>query len=83
MPPPPNHHEAPDYGERIRAYLPHTPARALELLPLISCDSERRSLASLIVQNWARQDINTAWNSVARSLLSAADKQAMFNEIWG
>ena len=25
---------------------------------------------------------NTAWNSVSRSTLSAADKQMMFNELW-
>lgn len=83
MPAPPSHHEGHKDTECIRAYLPHAPARALELLPLISCDLERRSLASLIAQSWARQDINTAWNTVARSKLSAADKQMMFNELWG
>ena len=40
-------------------------------------------MATLIAQNWARQDINTAWNAVARSPLSATEKQLMFNELWG
>jgi hypothetical protein len=31
----------------------------------------------------ARQDINGAWNAVARSPLNAAEKQLMFNELWG
>ena len=40
-------------------------------------------LATLIAQSWARQDINTAWNAVVRSSLSATEKQLMFNEVWG
>jgi hypothetical protein len=40
-------------------------------------------LAALIAQSWARQDINAAWNAVARSPLSAAEKQLMLNELWG
>ena len=40
-------------------------------------------LAYLIGQCWARQDINAAWNAVARSPLSAAEKQLMLNELWG
>lgn len=31
----------------------------------------------------ARQDINGAWNAVARSNLSTVEKQIMFNELWG
>jgi hypothetical protein len=40
-------------------------------------------MASLIAQSRARQDINTAWNAVARSPLNATEKQLMFNELWG
>jgi hypothetical protein len=40
-------------------------------------------MATLIAQSWARQDINTAWNAVSRSPLSSAEKQLMFNELWG
>lgn len=40
-------------------------------------------MAILIAQSWARKDINTSWNAVARSPLSTAEKQLMFNELWG
>jgi hypothetical protein len=40
-------------------------------------------MATLIAQSWARQDINTAWNAVSRSPLNTAEKQLMFNELWG
>ena len=40
-------------------------------------------MAILIAQSWARQDITTAWNAVARSSLSTTEKQLMFNELWG
>lgn len=62
---------------------PKDPASALALLPSIPCENKRLKMATFIAQSWARKDINTAWNSVASSQLSAADKQAMFNEIWG
>lgn len=67
----------------VRRHLPHAPARALELLPHIRCDHERRSLASSIAHTWSRVDINAAWNTVAGSKLNAADKQLMYNELWG
>lgn len=35
------------------------------------------------MQIWARHDISAAWNAVASSPLSAAEKQHMFNELWG
>lgn len=70
-------------SRQIRGHLPHAPARALELLPKIPCDDERRTLASSIAYIWSREDINTAWNTVACSKLNAADKQLMFNELWG
>ncbi len=40
-------------------------------------------LAALIARSWSRTDINAAWNAVARSSLSAPEKQLMFNELWG
>ena len=41
------------------------------------------SLTSLIASIWSRKNINMAWNAVARSALSATEKQLMFNELWG
>lgn len=70
-------------SREIRRHLPHAPARALEMLPHIFCDDERRSLASSIAHTWSRVDINTAWNTVACSKLNAEDKQLMYNELWG
>jgi hypothetical protein len=67
----------------LRRHLPQHPARAIELLPSIPCCDERRKLANLIAQCWARQDINTAWNAVSRSPMSPTEKQLMFNELWG
>jgi len=67
----------------LRRYLPHHPARALELLPSIPCGDERRRLAAVIANAWSKQDINIAWNAVARSQLNATEKQLMFNELWG
>jgi hypothetical protein len=69
--------------KRILDYLPHAPALALSKLPSIACPDTRRTLASLIAQIWARQDINAAWNAVSRSPLNATEKQLMFNELWG
>lgn len=66
----------------IKHLLPHNPASAFKLLPFILCERQRRSLASLIANVWARQDINTAWNTISRSTLNAADKQVMYNELW-
>jgi hypothetical protein len=40
-------------------------------------------MAALIAQSWARQDITAAWNAISRSPLSSAEKQLMFNELWG
>jgi hypothetical protein len=67
----------------ISRHLPDDPASALALLPAIPCENTRLKLAALIAQIWARQDITTAWNAVARSSLSATEKQLMFNELWG
>lgn len=72
-----------DAKSDIRKLLPHAPARAFELLPSIHDETERRAVASLVAQSWARQDISAAWNAVARSPLSATEKQIMFNELWG
>ena len=66
----------------IHRLLPQNPERAFALLPLVSCAEQRRSLGGTIAKVWSRQDINTAWNAVARSSLNAADKQMMFNELW-
>jgi len=41
------------------------------------------NLASLIASIWSRKNINMAWNAVSRSSLNAAEKQLMFNELWG
>lgn len=72
-----------DYAERIRRHLPHHPELALSELSHLTCYETRRTLAALIAQCWTRQDINAAWNAVSRSPLSAAEKQLMFNELWG
>jgi hypothetical protein len=69
--------------QSICRHLPDDPASALALLPAIPCENTRLKLAALIAQIWARQDINAAWNAVARSPLNATDKQLMFNELWG
>ncbi len=69
--------------QHLRRRLPQNPVRALEFLPTIPSSDERRRLVILIAQSWARKDINTAWNTVARSSLSTAEKQLMFNELWG
>lgn len=76
-------HDDHDYAERIRRFLPHQPAQALQMLPQVCCAQARRKLAALIAQRWSRTDINTAWNAVARSGLNASEKQLMFNELWG
>jgi hypothetical protein len=72
-----------DYAERSRRQLADNPALAFDGLSRIPCQETRRKLAALIAQSWARQDINAAWNAVARSPLSAIEKQLMFNELWG
>jgi hypothetical protein len=56
--------------------------RAIELLSGVMCPRERRSLASFIAGVWSRKDINTAWNAVSSSKLSASEKQTLFNELW-
>ena len=61
----------------------HHPAIAFRMLHEIGCEETRKSLAVLVAQAWARQDINAAWNTVARSSLSVIDKQMMYNELWG
>ena len=73
----------PTAEQAIYRHLPDDPASALALLPAIPCENTRLKLAALIAQIWARQDITTAWNAVSRSPLSAAEKQLMFNELWG
>ncbi len=69
--------------EVIRRHLPHQPEQALGMVSSVHCADTRLKLARLIAQCWARQDINAAWNAVARSSLSPAEKQLMFNELWG
>jgi hypothetical protein len=73
----------PTVEQAIYRHLPDDPASALALLPAIPCENKRLKLAILIAQIWARQDITTAWNAVSRSPLSAAEKQLLFNELWG
>ena len=73
----------PTVEQAICRHLPDDPASALALLPSIPCENKRLKLAILIAQSWARQNINTAWNAVARSPLSTTEKQLMFNELWG
>jgi hypothetical protein len=73
----------PTVEQAIYRHLPGDPASALALLPFIPCENKRMKMASLIAQIRARQDINTAWNAVARSPLNATEKQLMFNELWG
>jgi hypothetical protein len=52
-------------------------------MTLLPCNSGRQHLGILIARCWARQDINAAWNAVARSPLNATEKQLMFNELSG
>lgn len=73
----------PTVEQDIYRHLPKDPASALALLPCLPCENKRMKMATLIAQSWARQDINTAWNAVARSPLNATEKQLMFNELWG
>jgi hypothetical protein len=73
----------PTVEQAIYRHLPGDPASALALLPFIPCENKRMKMASLIAQSRTRQDINTAWNAVARSPLNATEKQLMFNELWG
>ena len=73
----------PAVEQAICRHLPDDPASALALLPSIPCENKRMKMAILIAQSWARQDITTAWNAVARSPLSTTEKQLMFNELWG
>jgi hypothetical protein len=67
----------------VLLHLPRQPDLALHVLHLISGGEKRMKLAALIAQSWTRTDINAAWNAVARSSLSATEKQIMFNELWG
>ena len=83
MPSAPDNHDAHDYAARIRRHLRGQHTKALQLLPEVPCSTMRSKLAALIAQSWPRQDINTAWNAVSRSDLKAAEKQIMFNELWG
>jgi hypothetical protein len=69
--------------QNVTRFLPERPHEALARLPQIECTETRMKLANLIAQSWARQDINAAWNAVARSPLNATEKQIMFNELWG
>jgi hypothetical protein len=76
--------ETDDRLERsLLLHLPQQPDLAMHKLHLISCGEKRMKFAALIAQSWARTDINAAWNAVARSSLSATEKQLMFNELWG
>jgi hypothetical protein len=73
----------PTIEQAIYHHLPDDPASALALLPYIPCENTRMKMAALIAQSWARQDITAAWNAISRSPLSSAEKQLMFNELWG
>jgi hypothetical protein len=64
-------------------HLPQQPDLAVHKLHLNSCGEKRMKLAALIARSWSRNDINAAWNTVARSSLSATEKQLMFNKLWG
>ena len=70
-------------AQNVTRFLPARPHESLDRLPQIECTETRMKLAALIAQSWARQDINAAWNAVARSPLSAAEKQLILNELWG
>ncbi len=70
-------------AQNVTRFLPARPHEAFARLSQIECTETRMRLAYLIGQCWARQDINAAWNAVARSPLSAAEKQLMLNELWG
>ena len=83
MPTAPDNQDAHDYAERIHEHLLNSPEAAFALLPAISSSTIRNQVAVLIAHSWARQDINAAWNAVARSPLNATEKQLMFNELWG
>jgi hypothetical protein len=83
MPTAPANHDAHKYVERIRRHLRGQHTKALQLLPEIPCSTMRSKLAAHIAQSRPKQDINTAWNAVARSPLNTIEKQIMFNELWG
>lgn len=70
-------------AKRILTKLPYAPAPAISKLRGIACPDTRRKIALLIAHNWARQDINAAWNAIACSPLNASEKQFIFNEVWG
>ena len=72
-----------EYAEHIRLQLARHPEIDFSSLSCFTCHEARGKLAILIAQSWVRQDINTAWNAVTRSLLRAIEKQLMFNELWG
>jgi hypothetical protein len=79
----PSNSEVPqDTAEQSRACLPHNPLKAFRIMTLLPDTSERQHLGILIARCWARQDITAAWNAVARSPLSATEKQLIFNELW-
>lgn len=60
-----------------------SPASALIKLAEVPSQDQRCSMARTLAAAWRQIDINTAWNAVTRSPLSAAEKQPMFNELWG
>lgn len=57
-------------------------AQAFQVLTTLPCERTRHSLGSIIAQNWSRQDINLAWNTIARSSLAAKERQRLLNELW-
>lgn len=59
------------------------PEPLLARLATLTPGGERLKLAAVLARIWARHDINAAWQAVSRSHLSTAEKQAMFNELWG
>jgi hypothetical protein len=67
---------------QIRRQVANDPAHAFHLLVTLPCEKSRRSLGSMIAQNWSRQDITRAWNTIAQSPLAASERQMLLNELW-
>lgn len=59
----------------------HRPRLALDLLTRLGNPGLRRSLGDCLAQLWSRRNINEAWNAVARSGLSAAERLALHSRM--
>lgn len=59
----------------------HRPRLALGLLIRLGNPGLRRSLGDCLAQLWSRRNINEAWNAVARSGLSAAERLALHSRM--